>query len=117
MDIVPNQNESYEIDITLDDIGLDVAEESEEPSCEGGHWYGGIGIHQASLDGTIGFVAEGYPAHKAGILVGDRIMAVSDSDIRGTPGTIVKIMIDRQGKTLFFEITRGKICYEERKGP
>lgn len=68
-------------------------------------------------------VIPGGPSEKSGLMQGDRIIMVDDRDIagvntpqdsmvrmmRGQAGTKVKITVDREGETIPFEITRGKI--------
>lgn len=85
--------------------------------------YGGIGalIHQ---QGDSIYIAEPYenlPADKAGIRIGDRIVAVggestkgrSTSDVsnamRGQAGTEVVLRLERNGKEFDIKLTRGEI--------
>lgn len=80
--------------------------------------YGGIGIMDNFATGLIELVAPGYPADRAGILVGDKVLKVmSDegSDIRGTVGTSVTLIILRQSINKVFSVTmiREKICTED----
>lgn len=74
-------------------------------------WFGGIGIRE-SIVGIVYEVVNGYPAHKAGILVGDRITPVSDRDIRGEVGTLISISVYRSSteETLHLTLIRDKIC-------
>ena len=85
--------------------------------------YGGLGalIHQ---DGSSVYIAEPYkglPADKAGLKIGDRIVAVDgtstegknnadvSSAMRGQAGTDVTITVERDGKMLDYTITRAEI--------
>jgi carboxyl-terminal processing protease len=75
------------------------------------HQYGGIGalIRKKDDEVIITEPYEGYPAHKAGLIAGDRILEIdgnsvtekSTSDIskvlKGTTGTSVKLLIQREG--------------------
>lgn len=77
--------------------------------------YVGIGITIAPLDGAtfITSVVDGYPAANAGIRAGDRILEINDREvgktkldqvkkmIKGSPGTSMKLRIERQGSTSF----------------
>lgn len=80
------------------------------PTADGGckDYYEGIGISE-SFDGTIMWIAKGYPAEKSGLLPGDIIQP--GDEIRGPAGTIAKINVLRDGKLLQFDIKRGRICY------
>jgi len=89
--------------------------------------YGGIGI-EVSLEGpkkqlTVMTPLVGTPAHKAGILSGDRIVAIEGRTIenmpldqivpllRGRPGQEVALTIERPGQsgTIDFRVVRAKI--------
>lgn len=75
-------------------------------------WYGGIGIETVYITGeTIKKVHSGYPADLAGLLPGDVILSVEGNYIPGPPGTVVNILIGRNGVVTNYKITRGKICY------
>lgn len=76
--------------------------------CKGKNWYGGIGIEQNYMTGAISIVEPGYPAYRAGLMVGDKIQ--SPGEIRGLPGTKLVVLIIRAGQPLLFEIIREKIC-------
>lgn len=85
--------------------------------------YGGIGslIHQEGDSIYIAEPYEGLPADKAGLKIGDRIVAVNgvstkgknnadvSSAMRGQAGTPVSLRIERQGKEMDVEITRAEI--------
>ncbi len=74
--------------------------------------YGGIGVTIGHRDGVIQVISvmDGYSAQKQGILPGDRIMAVDDVPVsdrkpdevrnltRGSPGTEVRLLIEREGE-------------------
>lgn len=81
----------------------------EKIKCE--QWYGGIGIEHSEDGSTIMKVVEGYPAYRAGILVGDAVIVPFNSyDIKGMPGTPVQVTVVRMGKVLEFHMIREKIC-------
>jgi carboxyl-terminal processing protease len=81
--------------------------------------YGGVGLQIDKRDGAIVVVAPlpETPAESAGVSTGDRIVAVNDSSsrnwtqeqavaaLRGTPGTRVRITIDRPGSSSPINIT------------
>jgi carboxyl-terminal processing protease len=87
--------------------------------------YGGIGVTIGYREGLIQIVTvmDGYSAQKQGILPGDRIIAVDDVMVsghkpdevrtltRGTPGTEVKLLIEREGEkdSLTFVLIREEI--------
>ena len=85
--------------------------------------YGGIGslIHQEGNKIYIAEPYEGLPADKAGVKIGDRILAVngestegkSNADVssamRGQAGTKVTLKLEREGKEMEVTITRAEI--------
>jgi predicted metalloprotease with PDZ domain len=84
--------------------------------CEGDLWFAGIGVsYQALDDGLISEVFKGYPAEKAGIRVGDKLLTPLRA-IRGDAaelGKAVIIKINRNGNIIDFIIVREKICIKE----
>lgn len=74
--------------------------------------YGGVGVSIGVRDGYITVIApmEGYSAQKQGIRAGDRILEINGENIfnmnpdsvrsrvRGEPGTVVKMKIEREGE-------------------
>ncbi|MBI2429217.1 MAG: S41 family peptidase [Ignavibacteriales bacterium] len=74
--------------------------------------YGGIGVSIGVRDGIITILSpmEGYSAHKQGVRAGDRIIEIDGtkisglnpdsvrSRVRGEPGTIVKMKVEREGE-------------------
>lgn len=72
-------------------------------------WYGGIGI--GSRGDVLTEVYAGYPAERAGLLVGDVINPIGTRDITGTPGTSVTLRVARGKRVFQITIVRGRICY------
>ena len=82
--------------------------------------FGGIGIEVDGRDGTLTVIApiEGSPADRAGIRSGDKVIGVDGEDarhasldklmkqMRGEPGTRVKITILRGQETRVFDLVR-----------
>ena len=91
--------------------------------------YGGIGslIHKKGAYVVISEPYEGYPAHKTGLLAGDRVLFINDKDmldkpsdevskfLKGQPGTSVNIIVERDGEAepLSFEINRENITIKD----
>jgi hypothetical protein len=85
-------------------------EQNKTEDCKG---FGGIGIQYSSFDGTIGQVFKGYPAYKAGLRPGDKIVSPTLREIKGEPGTKVVVHIIRYGELLEIELTRELICTDK----
>jgi len=84
--------------------------------------FGGIGIHIGTQEGrlTVMSTIEGTPAQRLGIMAGDRFMKIDGKPaqgmtiqdainlLRGTPGTVVKVSMGREGikDDIEFTITR-----------
>jgi carboxyl-terminal processing protease len=80
--------------------------------------FGGLGLEVTMEGGTIRVVApiDGSPAHQAGLLPGDRIIRLEDtlvqgmsldeavSQMRGKPGTQIRLLIVREGQPEPIEI-------------
>lgn len=74
--------------------------------------YGGIGalIHQRGNHVFISEPYEGFPAYKAGLLAGDKILEINDQSalslnvdevrtlLQGQPGTTINLVIEREGE-------------------
>lgn len=80
-------------------------------------FFGGIGVHFAPLD-TGGYavikVVDGYPAAKAGIKWGTKIM--NGDEIKGEIGTMVDVIIEApDGTRSTIRMVRDKICLGEMK--
>ena len=87
-------------------------------------WYYGVGIIHDIFTGEISEVPPGYPAYKAGILVGDSLLDVLDHrglSTMGTPnyriksydGKPVTVVVMRQEVRLSFHLRREKVCTDE----
>lgn len=90
--------------------------------------YGGIGalIHKQGNYIVISEPYEGFPAYKAGLKAGDRILKINNKSakgkssadvskvLKGSPGTTLKVLIERTGesKPIEKEIIREKIKIE-----
>jgi carboxyl-terminal processing protease len=80
--------------------------------------YGGIGslIHQQGEYVVISDPYENFPAHKAGLLPGDKILEVDGKSaigkttdevsavLKGEPGSMLKLLVEREGEDTPFEI-------------
>ncbi len=91
--------------------------------------YGGIGslIHKNGPYVVISEPYEGYPAHKTGLLAGDRVLYINGEDmldkpsdevskfLKGQPGTSVNIIVERDGEAepLSFELNRENITIKD----
>ncbi|MCK5337333.1 MAG: S41 family peptidase [Bacteroidales bacterium] len=91
--------------------------------------YGGIGslIHKNGSYVVISEPYEGYPAHKTGLLAGDRVLYINGEDmldkpsdevskfLKGQPGTSVNIIVERDGEAepLIFEVKRENITIKD----
>ncbi len=106
--IYPPDNNSSTLE-TYEDKGLNSIFSE---GCKDGTWYGGIGVKVATeTDSTVLAVFEGYPAEAAGILEGDVLTSLNDGQIKGEPGTLALIQIERNGLVHTKPIIREKICY------
>lgn len=77
-------------------------------------WYGGVGIqHPSPGSYEVAYVGKGYPADRAGILVGDLVL--NGDELRGTPGTKVVVHVMRGSRALTFYLVREKICTKDLK--
>lgn len=90
--------------------------------------FSGIGVEYQIIRDTLFVirVIENGPAAKAGLLAGDAIIMVNDSTIagraisatalrdhlRGRSGSLVKVTLNRSGKIIVKEITRGSVPYK-----
>lgn len=85
--------------------------------------YAGIGALITTLNNrnVVTHPYENYPAHRAGMRVGDEIIAVDGKNVRGkttretslllkgSPRSEVTVTVDRQGKEISFKLTREQI--------
>jgi len=79
-------------------------------------YFGGIGITYEQLISDPGKIIKevhsGYPAAKAGVLVGDIIIGQSE-EVRGPIGKPVTVYILRGSETWRFNLVRAKVCIED----
>ena len=82
------------------------------PDCKNS-WYGGIGIDSAiTIFGTtIQHVYSGYPGDANGLLPGDVIISPEENQIRGEPGTEIRMKLMRGGSFLEKTFLRERVCY------
>ena len=85
--------------------------------------YGGVGASILYREGNliVREIYKDYPAHKAGLLAGDKILKINNTILKdqseeitramlkGLPNTTIKVQVERQNKTLDFNITRETI--------
>jgi hypothetical protein len=71
--------------------------------------YRGVGFTWYEATGQIVEVAEGYPAAKAGVLPGDRV--VSKFNVTNETASFI---VDRQGELITFNIKTEDICFKEQ---
>ena len=88
--------------------------------------YSGIGAEYKYYDKRllIGEIFEGYAADKGGLKVGDEILKIDDVQVsdydneevttllKGVPGSQVRLLVQRQGKTMPITIEREKITVD-----
>ncbi|MEN8247927.1 MAG: S41 family peptidase [Bacteroidota bacterium] len=88
--------------------------------------YGGIGALITEIDGKVVITMpnEGFPAHKAGIKIGDHITNINGTNtigksstevsklLKGTSGTDITIKVNRQGEEIEFNLKRAKIIID-----
>lgn len=100
----------------------------------GGEEFGGLGIEVPSGEGkvtkdsayTIVSVYKGGTGELAGLQAGDTIISVDGQPLkgltydhivknllRGKPGSLVTLEIDRKGETMIFRVLRGKVVVKE----
>ena len=87
--------------------------------------YSGIGVElkidTASAQPLVERVLPGSPAEQAGVMVGDRIVAIDEAPtkglpfgeivvkIRGKPGSQLSLKLDRAGRTIWSVMPRGSL--------
>ena len=85
--------------------------------------YGGVGASIVYREGNliVREIYQDYPAHKAGLLAGDKILKINNTILKnqseeitramlkGLPNTTIKVQVERQNKKLDFNITRETI--------
>ncbi len=100
----------------------------------GGEEFGGLGIEVPSGEGkvtkdsayTIVSVYKGGTGELAGLQAGDTIISVDGQPLkglqydhivknllRGKPGSLVTLEVDRKGETMIFRVLRGKVVVKE----
>ena len=87
-------------------------------------WFGGIGVELALADSyfTVAATLDDSPAAQAGLLPGDRITSIDGTslkgkrlkwvvkNLRGAPGTAVRLRVQRGGERLGLSLTRALIA-------
>ena len=90
--------------------------------------YSGVGVWLRSSQEAqvyVGSVQPGSPAAMAGVLAGDRVISVGGVDVgtdsigavaaelRGTPGSRVEVMLQRDGEPITVSIVRGSLATDD----
>lgn len=82
------------------------------------NWYGGLGILLSGPnrqgEHRIMEVYKGYGGEQSGLLKGDILLAASDPDIKGDPGTPIRLTIRRGQSVLAIDAIRTKVCYSDK---
>ncbi len=79
-----------------------------KPSCK--KFYIGIGV-RFSEGITVGKVANGYPASRYGVQVGDKLINTYEIMV-GEEGSVFRLYIDRNGERVKIDLPREKICVD-----
>lgn len=122
VEVIPKKEDKYilsnELKKLLENQGL-TDNTPVEDDCEK-HNYIGIGILHDWFDNTVEKVYKGYPAERAGIIIGDVVVGHQDEDGNYFPGTknmllpkigsVVLVHIRRMGIIIIIPIKREKIC-------
>lgn len=112
-DVAPKSVEVETISFIQPDKGdIPVAAQKPVVKVDCVYWYGGIGITEDAFNRTIGDVFKGYVADRGGVQPGDVILATSEPDITGEPGTIIILTLKKlNGNVIKVPLIREKICY------
>jgi carboxyl-terminal processing protease len=111
------------LNVALDPHSYIAPQEAIEKQSSNNQEIFGIGVHLHSVENTllIDDVVEDGPAYHAGLLPKDMILSVDDAEvstvgsksaiekIKGEAGTVVKVKVQRQSKTLELQVKRGKV--------
>lgn len=100
--------------------GMDTIEEVKKSSGETSkseckESYGGIGVVLTKESRIVSSVPPGWPAYRAGIKVGDRIISPDFEDVSGPAGTIVEIVFEAEDGIHTVTIIRENICIDDKE--
>lgn len=109
IDIDVVYQEPKEAEVTIPKLPKTVPVDKDCPD----KWYGGVGIEltYTPQGERIDRVYKGYAADRAGLQIGDLIVAVSEKEILGEPGTPLDLLINRDGQSIMTHVIRSKVCY------
>lgn len=97
-------------------LGMEIYLQKDTEQCrDDSYSFGGIGLRFENLPDSrlrVVEVPEGYPAHRAGIQIGD-IISLNPMEIRGEIGSVIDLDVVRAGRKITFTMTRTKVCYKK----
>jgi hypothetical protein len=105
-----HEENSEEVSLDNNELG-DESSSKDKKECV--LFFGGIGIQQDFMTLRLEVVYKGYPADKAGLMIGDVVEPENGEDIRGEIGTSINVKVTRNGDVFYLTLVREKICYDD----